>query len=272
MTRSVLIDSPQNSRVAAARSLLTRKGRAAASSFLVEGPHAIAEALAAPEHHVLEIFVTDDGAAREIDLLRAAAAAGITIHAVTDRVLGSIRDTVTPQGVVAVVQTPIVGLASAVAGAPRLVVLLERIGDPGNAGAVIRSADAAGADAVVASVGSVDLWSGKCVRSTAGSIFHLPVVTDIEVDDGIEQARAAGCGVFATSADGESDLDDLADKGALAAPTMWVFGNEAHGVSDAVRASADRMVRLPIYGRAESLNLAAAAAICLYASARAQRR
>jgi RNA methyltransferase, TrmH family len=137
---------------------------------------------------------------------------------------------------------------------------------------VIRTADAAGADAVVLSAGSVDVWSGKSVRSSAGSVFHLPLVTGVDTTSAIERGRAAGCAVLATAADGESDLDDLIDSGALASPTVWVFGSEAHGLSEAARAGADRVARLPVYGRAESLNLAAAAAICLYASARAQRR
>jgi RNA methyltransferase, TrmH family len=91
------------------------------------------------------------------------------------------------------------------------------------------------------------------------------------VTSAIEAARAAGCAVLATAADGEADLNDLIDSGSLGGPTVWLLGNEAHGLSDAARSGADRIVRLPVYGRAESLNLAAAAAICLYASARAHR-
>jgi TrmH family RNA methyltransferase len=266
------IDSPHNTHVAAARSLLTRKGRTAASAFLVEGPHAVDEALAAPGHRVRELFVTDSAADREKDLLQAAARNGVRVRMVTERVLGSIRDTVTPQGVVAVVETPTVALADVFDASPRLVVLLEEISDPGNAGTVIRTADAAGADAVVATTGSVDVWAGKCVRASAGSVFHTPLVTDVTIAEVLDRARAGGAQVLATAADGMADLDDLIDDGALASPTVWVFGNEAHGVSDQLRAAADRTVRLPVYGAAESLNLAAAAAVCLYASARAHRR
>jgi TrmH family RNA methyltransferase len=252
--------------------LLTRKGRTAASAFLVEGPHLVADALGAPNRRVREVFITGSSADREVALLRTAAEAGVAVRVVSDRVLGSLRDTVTPQGVVAVVEMPSVDLAVALAGGLRLAVVLDRIADPGNAGTVIRTADAAGADAVVVAAGSVDVWSGKCVRSSAGSVFHVPLVTGVSVDSAVGQARAAGCVVLATAADGEVDLDTLIDEGALASPTVWLFGNEAHGLSDAVRGDADRVVRLPVYGRAESLNLAAAAAICLYASARAQRR
>jgi TrmH family RNA methyltransferase len=252
--------------------LLTRKGRAAASAFLVEGPHAVGEALAAHDHEVRELFVTETAAVREPALIDRARSAGVTVLVVTDRVLGSLRDTVTPQGIVAVVAEPTPRLPDALAGPPRLVTMLDRVGDPGNAGTVIRTADAAGAGAVIATRGSVDAWSGKCVRATAGSVFHLPIVTGVEPGEALAAATTAGLCVLATAADGDADLDELIDGDALAAPTMWVFGNEAHGVSDDIRAAADRVVRVPMYGRAESLNLAASAAVCLYASARAQRR
>ncbi len=186
--------------------------------------------------------------------------------------LGALRDTVTPQGLVAVVATPVVDLVDACAAAPQLIAVLDQVSDPGNAGTVIRTADAAGASAVVVSRGSVDVWSGKCVRSSAGGVFHLPVVTGVPTEAALTQAKTAGCTVLATAADGTTDLDDLIDSGRLAGPTAWVFGNEAHGLPSAVRDLADHVVRLPIYGRAESLNLAATAAICLYASARASRR
>jgi TrmH family RNA methyltransferase len=266
------IDSLRNAHVAAARSLLTRKGRTAASAFLVEGPHAVGEALSSTRHRVREIFVTQAAAARARDLLGSAAAAGVVVHLVTDRVLGSIGDTVTPQGVVAVVDAEVTDLAAGIPAGSRLVVVLEHIADPGNMGAIIRTADAAGADAVVTTAGSVDVWNGKSVRASAGSVFHLPVVADVTPAAAISHVRALGCTVLATAADGDCDLDTLIDRGELGAPTAWVFGNEAHGLSAEVRSLADQVTRIPVYGGAESLNLAVAAAVCLYASARAQRR
>jgi TrmH family RNA methyltransferase len=265
------IDSLRNGHVAAARSLLTRKGRAAASAFLVEGPHAVTAALESSRQQVRELFVTEAAAIRDHALVQAAVADRVAVHAVTERVLGSLCDTVTPQGVVAVVDTVNVDLATAVPVGSRLVVVLEQIADPGNAGAVIRTADAAGATAVITTAGSVDIWSGKSVRASAGSVFHLPIVTDVSAAAALGHLRAQGCSVLATAADGEHDLDRLIDDGRLASPTAWVFGNEAHGVSAEVRPLADRVVRIPLYGGAESLNLAVAAAICLYSSARAQR-
>jgi TrmH family RNA methyltransferase len=151
---------------------------------------------------------------------------------------------------------------------PRLVAVLHGVADPGNAGTVIRTADAAGADAVVLTAGSVDPYTGKCVRASAGSLFHLPVVTGVEADNAFPLLRATGLTVLATAADGTDDLDRLADDGGLVGPVAWVFGNEAHGLPTDVLAAADRTVRIPIRGRAESLNLATAAAVCLFATAR----
>jgi TrmH family RNA methyltransferase len=179
---------------------------------------------------------------------------------------------VTPQGVVGVAELVDVDLEVALAGSPRLVVVLEAVADPGNAGTVLRTADAAGADAVVLTAGSVDPHNGKCVRATAGSLWHLPVVSGAPLPAVVAALRERGLQVLATSGTGADDLDDLADAGVLSAPTAWLLGSEAAGLSPQALELADRTVRVPLHGRAESLNLATAAAVCLYASARAQRR
>ena len=179
-------------------------------------------------------------------------------------------ETVTPQGLVGTAPLLDVDLPTALRGAPRLVAVLEQVADPGNAGTVIRTADAAGADAVVLTDGSTDPHGGKCVRATAGSLWHLPVVHGPTTAETVEALRTAGLAVLATSgAAAAEDLDDLLDAGALSGPTAWLLGNEASGLSDEALALADRTVRIPVHGRAESLNLATAAAVCLYASARA---
>jgi RNA methyltransferase, TrmH family len=266
-----VIESVRNARIAAARALRTRKGRSASGAFLVEGPHAVAAATDAG-HEIRELFVTT----AFLDSAPTAAAEwegrALPVRVVTERVLGSLAETVTPQGVVAVVTTPARSLSDLYAQPARLAVVLDRAADPGNAGTVIRTADAAGAAGVVLTAGSVDVWSGKSVRASAGSILHLPVVTGVDVETAIAAAQASGATVLATAADGATDLDALIEDGSLARPTTWVFGGEARGLSDGVRRLADRVVRIPIHGRAESLNLAAAAAVCLYASAHAGRR
>jgi RNA methyltransferase, TrmH family len=213
--------------------------------------------------------VTERAADAEIDVMRAAASADVAIVVVDERVARSLGDTVHPQGMVAVVDLPSTRLEDVVRRRPRLVAVLCDVADPGNAGTVIRTADAAGADAVILTRRSTDPYSGKCVRSSAGSIFHLPVVTGVDARMSIQTLRTAGLTVLATTTAGDP-LDAVEET--LAGPTAWVFGNEAHGLPEDVVAAADRQVRVPIHGRAESLNLAAAAAVCLYAAARAQRR
>jgi TrmH family RNA methyltransferase len=176
-------------------------------------------------------------------------------------------DAQTPQGLLAVCRSAAVDLDQVLAGSPRLVAVLAHVRDPGNAGTVIRGADAAGADAVVVSDGSVDVYAPKTVRSTAGSLFHLPVVTGMPVATVVSRLRAAGLTVLAADGAGARTVDDVD----LAPPHAWLFGNEAWGLSPEERALADEVVRVPLHGRAESLNLAMAATVCLYASARQQR-
>jgi len=193
------------------------------------------------------------------------------LHLVDDRAAAGLSETVHPQGLVAVCAGVDRDPRSVLVPGVRLAVLLAEINDPGNAGTVLRTADAAGATVVAFGRGSVDAYNGKCVRAAAGSHFHLDLVRDAPSEDVMKLARGAGLRVLATAGDGESDLDAEADSGALAAPTLWVYGNEARGLPVALAERCDARVRIPLHGRAESLNLAAAAAVTLYASARAQR-
>jgi TrmH family RNA methyltransferase len=197
-----------------------------------------------------------------------AGARGITVSTITERAADGLSETVTPQGIVAVCDLVDVPLEQALGGSPKLVAVLVGVSDPGNAGTVTRVADAAGADAVVFAGDSVDPHNGKCVRASTGSLFHLPVARSRDLDEVFEACRTAGLALV--GADGHA-ADTLAGAD-LAQPTAWVFGSEAHGLSEPVRAGLDHAVRVPIYGRAESLNLATAAALCLYASATAHRR
>lgn len=259
-------------RVVSAVRLLRAAERRKAGRFLAEGTNSVTEALTAGV--VEELFFREDSVPRHRDVLDEARARGLRTHPITERAAKALSDTVTPPGVVALCRTVDVSLAEALDrgsnGAPRLVAVPVEVSEPGNAGTVIRVADAVGADSVVLLGDSVDPHNGKCVRATAGSLFHLPIGRERSVDAGLEALRDAGLTIVATAADGEVDLDDADEL--LAGPTAWLFGNEAHGLPSSVVAAADHRVSIPIHGRAESLNLATAAAICLYAGARAQRR
>lgn len=255
--------SEQNARLAAARRLTRRQARREAGLFLAEGAQAVREALRADA--VVELYATAEASERNAELL-----SGVDVAEISARSAAALSETVTPQGLVAVCRTVDVPLLEALARHPRLVAVLVEPNDPGNAGTILRTADAAGARLVIVA-GGVDLYNGKAVRASAGSLFHLDVVLDVTIEDVLAGASGAGLRTFATTGAGTQDLDGLIDGGTLAGPSMWLFGNEAHGLPDSTLAAADVTVRVPIHGRAESLNLAAAAAVCLYASARAHR-
>jgi TrmH family RNA methyltransferase len=187
---------------------------------------------------------------------------GVRLTWVDDRALGSLSESVSPGGVVALCRYVDVPLAEALAGA-RLVAICADVRDPGNAGTVIRCADAAGADAVVLAGSSVDAYNAKTVRASAGSLFHLPVSVERSAEAAVRAAKDAGLTVLAADGAGETRLYD-----APAGPTAWLFGNEAWGLPADLADLADHRVAIPIHGRAESLNLSTAAALCLYESAR----
>jgi TrmH family RNA methyltransferase len=265
-TAAAQLLTPRTPRVVGVRKLQRRRDREAGRRFLAEGPQAVREALAVPGL-VRELFGTPDALHRHAELAEAAP----EVWPVTDEALAGLAETVHPQGLVAVCDFLDVPLARVTAAPPRLVAVLAEIRDPGNAGTVLRTADAAGAGAVIFAGDAVDPYNGKCVRASAGSLFHLDVVRGVEPAHAISDLRAAGLQILAATAHGEVDLEEYADAGALRGRTAWVFGSEAHGLPAPLAAAADARVRVPIHGRAESLNLAAAAAVCLYASARAQR-
>ncbi|MDF0531890.1 RNA methyltransferase [Tsukamurella sp. 8F] len=246
-------------RVVSASKLLRAAARRKAGRFLAEGANAVESALETGV--VVEVFATVEGARRY------GGRVGDDPTLVTDRAMRSLSETVTPPGVVAVCRLLD---AESVPNDARLVSVPVDIADPGNAGTLVRVSDAVGADAVVLAGEAVDPHNGKCVRASAGSIFHLPIVRSRDTAAAIGDLHMRGLTVLAAAGDGEIDLDDADDL--LARPTAWLFGNEAHGLTADVQALADHRVRIPIRGRAESLNLATAASICLYASSRALHR
>lgn len=266
--------SPRSARVSAARRLLRRNFRAKDGRFLAEGPQAVREAATfrdADGPALLELFATPEAAGRYPEITAAAQHAGARVHFADPETVDSLTQTVTPQGLAGVCRFIDRPLGEVVAARPSLVAVLAHVRDPGNAGTVLRCADAAGAGAVLLTDASVDLYNPKSVRASAGSVFHLPVVTGVPVDEAVAGLSGAGLRVLAADGAGDRDLDDELDAGTMGAPTAWVFGNEAWGLPEDTRERADAVVRVPVHGSAESLNLATAAAVCLYASARAQR-
>lgn len=256
-------------RVKQVRALAGRSARRRAGVFLAEGPQAAREAIRYAAARVQDVFLTEAAADRHPEIAAEAASAGLRVHGGTPEVLAAMSPDC--QGVLATVASREVRVEDALAGSPRLVAILANVRDPGNAGTVIRTADAAGADAVFLAGESVDPENPKVVRATAGSLFHLPVATGASVADAVAACRAGGLRVLAADGTGDAVLGEPGGPDPTA-PTAWLFGNEAWGLAEADLARADAVVRIPIYGRAESLNLAAAAAVALYASASARGR
>ncbi|GAB3529213.1 TrmH family RNA methyltransferase [Arthrobacter monumenti] len=293
-----IISNTRSDRVRDVAKLAGRPARLKRRQFVAEGPQAVREALAAHRHRgaseravVVQLFATQECLNRfpEFDV----PVSGVKLRLATDEVLAVMGDTVNSQGVIAVCNTIDVELAEVLERRPRLIAVFSRMRDPGNAGAVLRAADAAGADAVVITASSVDIYNPKAVRSTAGSIFHVPVVVGEDLGTLTRRLDGSGLQLLAAHGYGKYDLDVLQDEcatrrlqhgdvpasmqtgersdPALELPSAWIFGNEAQGLSEAELAMTDFSVSVPVYGSAESLNLATAATVCLYASARAQR-
>ncbi|UZX02594.1 RNA methyltransferase [Arthrobacter sp. CDRTa11] len=285
------LSNPRADRVREVAKLAGRPARLKREQFLVEGPQAVREALKLHQQRlaagatgvVHEVFASEACLDRypEFEDL----AEGTNARLATEEVLAAMADTVNPQGIIAVCGFVDISLEEVLDAGPRLIAVLCQVRDPGNAGTVLRAADAAGADAVVLTGSSVDIYNPKAVRSTAGSLFHLPVVLGADIEEVAAACRARGIGLLAADGYGDLNLDTLQDENAarrmsgsgaasayqLEDPTAWLFGNEAQGLSEAELALADHRVAVPVYGAAESLNLGTAATVCLYASARSQQ-
>lgn len=288
-----LLTNPRADRVRDVAKLAGRSARSRQGRFLAEGPQAVREALrlhraslAAGEPGVVDdVYLTAETLERYPDF-----GAVLPPRMVTTEVLAAMSSTVTPQGAVAVCRFIDVPLEAVLKAKPKLVAVLVEVRDPGNAGTILRAADSAGADAVIFTDGSVDVYNPKAVRSTVGSLFHLPVVVGADAGGLLEELTAHGMTVLAADGYGRLNLDELQDDSAarrlasstvvsdrsaahphLEEPTAWLFGNEAQGLAQPMLEGAHHRVSVPIYGNAESLNVGTAATVCLYASARAQR-
>jgi TrmH family RNA methyltransferase len=255
-------------RVRSVRALSRRAVRDREHLFLAEGPQAVREVVRHRPDAVQDLYFEAQAGIRHAAVLDAARAVGLSVREVSHEVLAAMCDTSVPQAVLAVCRPIDVQLDTVLDQRARLLMVLTNVRDPGNAGTVIRGADAAGADAVLLSDSSVDIYNPKVVRSTAGSLFHLPIVTGVSIAVLLDRVRAAGLLLLAADGHGRSQLAEID----LAGPHAWVMGNEAWGLEPEVSAVCDMTVRVPIYGKAESLNLAMAATLCLYQSAGVQRK
>ena len=267
-------------RLKQARRLVAAKGRQRAGAMLAEGPQAVREALAWARTRL--VIVLADAPPTPTALAHEAFYAGVPVATASPTQMATITDTVHSQGIIAVCEIPSVTLDDIASTglddiharslddipAPKLALILDQVRDPGNVGTLIRTADAFGADAVIATEGSAEVWAPKVVRSSVGSVFHIPIVTNVSFEDATSWGKKAGLQVLAAEAGGVP-LDQQTE--ALRNATAWIVGNEASGLPPEHLALADQSVAVPMWGKAESLNVATAAAICLYTTAQAQR-
>lgn len=253
-------------RVVQAAKLLRARGRKKANRFLVEGVNSVEAAVATGA--ATDVFVTEQAAGTFAEVITTAEYMDVYVHAITDTAAKHLSDMVTTTGIFAVCKPVLWSVGAALRGKPSFVVVGVDTNDPGNAGTMIRIADVCGADAVIFAGDCVDPESGKAVRASAGSLFHLPVARERNIQDVLGQLKAAGLQTVATTIDGEVSLENASEM--LSAPTAWLFGNEAHGLPAEISEGADARVSIPIQGSAESLNLATASAMCLWESAKAR--
>lgn len=264
--------------------LRKRVNRVRYEQALVEGPQAVRELLANAPELIRDIYVTDTALEQHADINRLLLMADPYTHVLPEDIFAKLSDSA--QGLLAVIDIPDeMSLDDLFEEAPELIVCAIELQDPGNLGTIIRSADACGADAVILGRGSVEAMNPKVLRSTAGSAFHVPIIEDEDISAIVSRAKASGLQIFVADGGGEWDLGVLADaatQGVLDAPgstlpdlrkpTLWLLGNEARGFTDEQRGWADAVVQIPMWGKAESLNVAMATTLCLHASATAQNR
>ncbi len=242
-----------------------RAARLDDGAFVIEGPTLVREAMAAGVE-LLEVFLTPEVAPA---LSVEAAGTGAVVRQVTADVLARAVDAATPQGVAAIARRVEVSIDAAVAAAAAgaLTLVLVDVGDPGNAGTLLRAAEAAGASAVLFCGDAVDPCNPKCVRASAGALFHLPVAMGGEGGAVLERLRSAGVQTAATVVRGGTPYDETDLRG----PVALVLGSEAHGLPEALSASVDLRLSIPMAGRSESLNVAMAGSILCFESLRQRR-
>ena len=252
-----MIESLNSPHIARVKALIGSRGvkeRKNAGQFVAEGLQCAREALVAESGPRIEmLYLTANGRNKVeefADLSR------FNTVDVSDEVMKHMSETITPQGIIAICTIPATQLDSIALNGSRRFIYLSEVQDPGNAGTILRSADAFGMDAVITSPGSVDMYSPKVVRSTAGSLWHIPVFESIA----LKELVSRGVRGFSLGASGSKSLNDYVSAG----DTVAIFGNESRGLSTSENLSSIESVNIPMPGNAESLNLSAAASIVMY--------
>ena len=258
------LHSPHIGRVKALLGPRGKKNRELENTFVVEGLQAVREALNPKMGEGLklrQLFLTDDGLKKLESEMDLAGISNIEIFEVTDQVMNEMADSQSPQGILALCSTKSLKVEDLWQLRPTKIAFFWQIQDPGNAGTVIRTADACGFDAVVFSDNSVDIFNPKTVRATVGSLWHIPVISDVDTNEFISKSIENKFNLYGLSADGQINLDRNFN-GVKSDPAIWIFGNEARGLP--ALPPEVKTVSIPMKGHAESLNVASAAAIVMH--------
>ncbi|MBI4691040.1 MAG: RNA methyltransferase [Nitrospirae bacterium] len=262
------IASPSNLKIKYALDVKAKRSRYRGDAFIIEGTHLIEMALTSG-HRIVEVFFVDKFSAKKEGqkLLRRLFKRSDEIFEVTENILKKLTDTETPQGILAIASYIPKNLNNILLKTIPLLVVIDGIQEPGNLGTIIRTSDAAGADVVIILPGTCDVFMQKTLRATAGSIFNIPIV-HTESNEIFEWLSLKGIELIVTDTDAKQSIFDTNLKN----PVAFVFGNEAHGVSSQMKNKADVSIKIPIHGKAESLNVAASTAVCLYEAVRQRRK
>ena len=261
------ITSASNPKIKEALDIKNKRSKYKHAAFIVEGPHLIEMALASG-HQIKEVFFTSAFSAKKDGqkILREIRKKTDELFEVTEQIMNKLADTETPQGIIATASYAEKNLEEIRFKSVPLIVAVDGVQEPGNLGAIIRTSDAAGADAVIILKGTCDVFMQKTIRATAGSIFNIPIIY-AGTDKFLEWLKSNGIMLIATVLDSDKSIFDTG----LKKPIAFVFGNEAHGVSNEIKRKADLILKIPIYGKAESLNVSASAAVCLYEAVRQRK-
>lgn len=264
----IKITSPSNPKIKQALDIKNKRGKHKHNTFIIEGPNLIEMALAFGQQ-INEVFFTNRFSSKKDGqkLLRQVSKATNELFEITDQLLNKLADTETPQGIIAIAAYKPIALEEITFKSIPLIIIVDGVQEPGNFGTIIRTSDAAGADAVIILKGTCDAFMQKTLRATAGSIFNIPIVY-AETDTLLEWLKSKAIQLIVTALDSRESIFD-AD---LKKPLAFIFGNEAHGVSAMLKKKADLTLKIPLIGKAESLNVSASAAICLYEAVRQRLR
>lgn len=252
-----MIDSSQNKTIKLISSLKAKKDRDKMGLFVAEGLRFVEEI---PDDYEIMLYAVSESFGAEFDL--AVFEKRAIVHVVADKLFKEISDTTNPQGILAVIRQKKISIEQVIDNSVEngFFIIAEELNDPGNLGTIVRTADACGCDGVFISKGSVDVYNPKVLRSTMGSVFHLPIISDVDVEECVQKLKDKGITIYAAHLKGKKYPYSLN----LIKGCSFILGNEARGLSDKVANLADVYVKIPMPGKAESLNASVAAGILMY--------